>query len=380
MKSEYDVVVVGAGIAGASVAAELQRSRNVLLLEMESQPGYHSTGRSAAVFAEGYGPPSIRALTRASASFFNAPPDGFVESRLLAKRGGLFVAGENQLGQLDEMFAELSREQPELRRLDRRETCAALPLLRKGYVAGAMFDPRVSDIDVHALHQGYLRLFRALGGDLRTKTEVADLQRTGGRWRVQAGKSIFFAPVVVNAAGAWAETTGKMAGAVETGLVPKRRTALTVEAPREGNPEAWPLCLDCEEHFYLKPDAGRLLISPANEDPEMPCDVQPDELDIAICIDRIQTAFAIEIRRIENRWAGLRSFVADRAPVCGYDPQCAGFFWLAGQGGYGIQSAPALSRTAAALVVGDAIPDDILAQGLQQDAISPARLGVRRTN
>lgn len=373
MHGTFDFIVIGAGIAGASVAAELQRDASVLATEMEPRPGYHTTGRSAAVFAEAYGPPPIRALTRASYDFFMNPPDGFAQGPLLAERGALFIATESQLPVLEDLYRELSQEQP-VELLDAALVRALNPLVRDGYAAGGLFDPRSMDIDVNALHQGYLKAFRAAGGTLATNARVGSLSRADGRWTVDAGGERYVAPVVINAAGAWAEELGRMAGAIATGLTPKRRTALIVAAPAGFDCARWPLTIDVEEQFYLKPDAGRLLVSPANEDPELPCDVQPDEMDIALCIDRIETAFDIAVRSIEHKWAGLRCFVSDKAPACGFDPQAEGFFWLAGQGGYGIQSAPALSRAAAALAVSRPVPADILAQGLDLATISPRRL------
>lgn len=373
MSDSFDFVVIGAGIAGASVAAELQRHHKVLLAEMESRPGYHSTGRSAAVFAEAYGPAPIRALTRASRKFYLDPPDGFALTPLLSERGGLFVANDEQVARLDAYFDELSAEQP-VERLDASQTRALCPLLRQSYVAGGIFDPWSMDIDVSALHQGYLAAFRKRGGEIRTSSPVTGLSRSAGTWTVEMGGSRVQAAVVVNASGAWADDIGRMAGAIDIGLVPKRRTALIVSAPPAVDPGRWPLTIDMDEAFYLKPDAGRLLVSPANEDPEPPCDVQPDEMDVALCIDRIESAFDLRIGRIESKWAGLRSFVTDKSPVCGFDPRVEGFFWLAGHGGYGIQSAPALSRTAAAMACGLDFPDDILAHGLDPAAIKPERL------
>lgn len=373
MSDSFDFVVIGAGIAGASVAAELQRHHKVLLVEMESRPGYHSTGRSAAVFAEAYGPAPIRALTRASRQFYLEAPDGFASSPLLSERGGLFVANEEQVARLDGFFDELSAEQP-VERLDASQTRALCPLLRESYVAGGIFDPWSMDIDVSALHQGYLAAFRKRGGEIRTASPVTCLSHNTGGWTVEMRDHRVGAAVVVNASGAWANDVGRMAGAIEIGLVPKRRTALIVSAPPAIDPCRWPLTIDMDEAFYLKPDAGRLLLSPANEDPEQPCDVQPDEMDIALCIDRIERAFDLQVGRIESKWAGLRSFVVDKSPVCGFDPQADSFFWLAGHGGYGIQSAPALSRTAAAMACGQEVPGDILAHGLDPATIKPERL------
>lgn len=370
----FDIAVIGAGIAGASVAAELATDARVALIEMESQPGYHATGRSAAVYAPSYGPAPIRALTRASEAFFLAPPAGACDGPLLQPAPTLFVARPDQMAALAALAAELGPEATvPLELLDGAAVEAVQPLLRKGHAAGGLIDRGCSNIDVAALHQGYLRRFRALGGVLMTDAEVTGMTRTGGAWRLDSRAGPLAAAIVVNAAGAWADVVGRMAGAGTVGLMPRRRTALTIPAPAGQDISGLPLTVDAGESFYLKPDAGRLLISPANEDPEPPGDVQPDEIDIAICIDRIETAFDLRVRRIESRWAGLRSFVADKAPVAGYSGLVDGFFWLAGQGGYGIQSAPGLSRLAAALVRGDPIPADILAQGFHPDSVTPAR-------
>lgn len=372
-QTAFDVIVIGAGIAGASVAAALSPSAKVLLLEQESQPGYHTTGRSAAVYVASYGPQPIRALTRASYDFFLSPPAGFTDHPLLTPRGGLFVANADQLSALEAVYGDLSKEGP-LEWLDAPAVRAHQPLLRASYVAAGFYDPHVLDIDVHALHHGYLRQFKAAGGALATRAEVTALARRGDDWHVATGKETYSAPRVVNAAGAWADAIGQMGGAELIGLIPKRRTAMMIRAPEGMELDACPLVVGIDEEFYVKPDAGRLLISPANEDPDVPSDVQPDEMDIAICIDRVETAFDLQIRRIENRWAGLRSFVADKVPVVGYSAQADGFYWLAAQGGYGIQSAPALSRVAAAQILGVPVPADILDHGFDPKTLSPERL------
>ncbi|MCB1367476.1 MAG: FAD-binding oxidoreductase [Rhodobacteraceae bacterium] len=372
--SDFDIAVIGGGMAGASVAAELAGQARVVLLEMEAQPGYHTTGRSAALFAPSYGPGPIRALTRASEAFFHAPPDGFCTNRLITPRGILMVARADQLAALDALIAEVSAKSP-VSRLDQAGVMALNPLLREGYAAAGMFDANGQDIDVAALHQGYLRRLRGTGGEVRTKAEVTGLSRQGDFWRIATADSDIRARIVVNAAGAWADQIGQLAGAERIGLVPKRRTAMMVAAPDGQGIDTLPITVDIDEAFYLKPDAGRLLLSPADETPSPPCDAQPEEMDIAICVDRVETAFQLSVRRIENKWAGLRSFVADKSPVAGYSGQVDGFFWLAGQGGYGIQTAPALSRFAAAQILGAAVPQDILDQGLDPVALSPARLG-----
>lgn len=368
----FDVVVVGAGIAGASAAAELAADARVLLIERESQPGYHTTGRSAALFIETYGPPPIRALSRASAPFLRNPPAGFAADAILSPRDVLTVGSVDQRERVEAEFLELSARSA-LRRVSQTEALAMVPLLRPESAAAAFLEEGSADIDVHALHHGYLRRLRASGGRIETDCEVLSLERDGGGWLLGTKKGAFAAGVVVNAAGAWADELGALAGALRIGLKPKRRTAMVVAAPDGVDVGRWPAVVDVDERFYLKPDAGRLLISPADETPSPPCDAQPDELDVAICIDRIETAFDIKVARIDNRWAGLRSFVADKCPVVGFDPGPANFFWLAGQGGYGIQTSPAMARTAAALVLGRGLPADIEDQGVEAAALAPRR-------
>ena len=372
-RTSADVIVIGAGIAGASVAAELSKDARVLLLEMESQAGYHTTGRSAAVYAPIYGPKPIRAFTRASEAFFRNPPDGFTAHELFSPRSIMLMASESQMDSLAALLKEMRAEGP-VERLDAQQTKEVQPLLREGYAAGAMLDRNGQDIDVHALHQGYLRQAKALGCEMISNAEVSAMQRVAKVWKLSCGDTSYEAPVVVNAAGAWADKVGQLAQAESIGLVPKRRTALIVAAPEGIDITHLPISIDIDEKFYLKPDAGRLLISPANEDPEEPCDVQPDEMDIALCVDRIERAFDLQVRRIENRWAGLRSFVNDKCPVAGFSAKAEGFYWLAGQGGYGIQSAPALARFAAAQIKRQSIPEDILSEGLHAAAVAPQRL------
>lgn len=371
-ENRFDIIVIGAGIAGASVAAELAKEARVLLLEMESQPGYHTTGRSAAIFAPNYGPAPIRALTRASEAFFSSPPEGFAENALLSPRLVLMVARDDQSGVLDALIAEVADESI-VERLDADEVKSVQPLLRSGYACGGMLDRGGKDIDVNSLHQGFLRTFSGLDGALANRAAVTSLARSEGLWSVETAAGTFEAATVVNAAGAWADEVGALAGAEIIGLTPKRRTALIVAAPDGVEADSLPLTVDIEEEFYLKPDAGRLLISPADETPSPACDAQPEELDVAICVDRIMTAFDVSVRRIENKWAGLRSFVKDKAPVAGFSAKVDGFFWLAGQGGYGIQTAPALARFAAALILSKSVPQDILDEGLDPASIAPDR-------
>jgi D-arginine dehydrogenase len=341
---------------------------------MEEQPGHHTTGRSAAVFAEAYGNRVVRALTRASRAFLEAPPAGFSEQPLLSARGALFIASSEQLPALAALQHEVASTAGAMRSVSVEEAIARVPILRRDYVAGALLDDTAKDVDVHALHHGYLRCLRRAGGEIVTRARAVALHREGSGWRVETETGAFTSPRVVNAAGAWADEVGALAGAVRIGLSALRRTAFLVDAPRGMAISSWPLILDAEERFYFKPESGKLLASLADETPSVPCDARPEDLDIAIAIDRITRACDLRIDHVGRRWAGLRSFVADRTPVAGADPRAEGFFWLAGQGGYGIQTAPALARITSALVLGETIPADVAAQGVSVDDLSPARI------
>ncbi len=367
----YDIIVIGAGMAGASVTAELaDHGARVLLLERESQPGYHTTGRSAALYSQSYGPPAIRALTRASDAYLRDPASAFAPHPLLRQRDVVYIARADQDAALRKLRAELGDA---VETMDPATLQDRVPLLRPGYAAQALREGSAADIDVDALHQLYLRRLRAANGVLHTGAELRGLSRANGVWQVDTGTARHAAPVIVNAAGAWADEVARMAGVATIGLTPKRRTALLISPPQDCDIEDWPMIIDADEEFYAKPDAGKLLISPADETPSPPCDAQPDELDVAIAVDRFETAFDMQVRRIDHKWAGLRTFVADKSPVAGFAPEAEGFFWLAGQGGYGIQSAPALARAAAALIQGRDLPADITAQGITAAMLSPTR-------
>lgn len=368
------VLVIGAGIAGASIGYHLAPHSQVILLERESQPGAHATGRSAALFSEIYGGPLVRALSRASRAFLESPPPGFTDARLLSPRGSLFIATVDQM----EEFAAL-KSAPDVaagtRELTGEEARALVPILRAGHVATALLEPGSMDIDVHALHQGFLRGLRQAGGQVVCNAEVTALRHDGAAWSVTTTAGEFAAEVVVNAAGAWGDAVAALAGVAPLGLIPCRRTAAMVDLPPGITAEAWPMVIDAAETFYFKPDAGRLLLSPADATPTAPCDAQPEDLDVAIAVDRVETATTLELRRVGPAWAGLRTFVRDREPVAGFDGKAPGFFWLVGQGGYGIQTAPALGQAAAALVLGRQAGPGFapLPAGLDE-ALSPTRL------
>jgi D-arginine dehydrogenase len=367
-----DVVVIGAGIAGASVAAALAQTRKVIVLEREAFPGMHSTGRSAALFSEIYGSGPIRALSRASREFLYSPPQGFADAPIVRPRGALHIASAVQMAKLD-AFCALPDVAPAIRRLTAAETRAQCSVLRHDYIAGAAIETGSADVDVDVLHQGWLRQLKAMGGDLVVNAEVVRLSRRESGWRVETPDAQIDATVVINAAGAWADVIAQLAGVRTVGLQPNRRTALIVSAPDGSNSDEWPMVIDIDEQFYFRPDAGALLLSPGDETPSEPCDAQPEELDIAIAIDRVQTATTLEIHRVRRSWAGLRSFVPDRSPVVGYAPDAPGFFWLAGQGGYGIQTAPAMGKLACALVLGEPAPDELVRFGVKAHDLRPGR-------
>jgi len=369
-----DFIVVGCGIAGASAGFWLAPHGRVIVLERESQPGYHSTGRSAALFMESYGTPQVRALTMASRAFLEQPPAGFSDYPLLSPRGALMVAAPGQEELLEQHWAVLSAVAGNARRIGPGEVCALIPSFRPEKVAGGLLEPDASDMDVHAIHQGYLRGLRRAGGIVVPDAPVTALRREGGLWQVRAGGAVYEAPVVLDAAGAWADEVARLAGLAPIGLQPRRRSAMTFAPPEGVDITHWPMAIGVTEDWYFKPDAGMLLGSPANADPVDPQDVQPEELDIALAIHRIEEMTTLAIRRPARTWAGLRSFVADGDLVGGFDPRAPGFFWVAAQGGYGIQTSPAMGEACAALARGLPLPGRIAAFGLTEAMLSPARL------
>lgn len=371
---QADFLIIGGGIAGASAGYWLARHGKVVLLEREAQPGYHSTGRSAALFAESYGTPQVRALTMASRKFLESPPEGFAEHPLLSPRGAMLVASQGQEDLLQRDWLTLSATNPGMQLLSPDEAWARVPVLRKEKLIGAILDPCAADVDVHALHQGYLRGLRQQGGQIVCDAEVTAMETGGGRWTISAGSQRHSAPVVLNAAGAWADEVAHLAGVRPIGLQPRRRSAFVFAPSAPQDIAGWPLTIGIAEDWYFKPDAGLVLGSPANADPVPPQDVQPEELDIATGIFRLEQMTTLRIHRPKRSWAGLRSFVADGDLVCGFDPAAPGFFWVAAQGGYGIQTSPAMGEASAALVRGSALPERLKAFGLSEGMLSPARL------
>jgi D-arginine dehydrogenase len=342
----FDIAVIGAGMAGASTAASLSADRRVALIEAEEVAGYHTTGRSAAIWIQNYGPADVRELTRLSRPFYEAPPPGFADVALIRRRPVLMLAADSQLPDLDAALAAGTG----LRRASVREAENLVPALRPGYLAGAAIEEDAFDMDVAAIHQGFLRMLRASGGVLALRSRAGRIERRAGVWHVDTTSGTFQAPTLVNAAGAWGDEVAALAGAAPLGLRPCRRTAAVID-PSPFDVAEWPMVIDINEEWYARPEARtRLMVSPADETPSHPHDVQPEEIDVATGIDRMQRALDIPVRRVEHSWAGLRTFTPDGSLAFGWDPVVAGFFWCVGQGGYGIQTAPAAGRFVADLL------------------------------
>lgn len=369
-----DAVVVGGGIAGVSVACELAQDRSVLLLETEATLAQHTTGRSAANLLRALGNSVVRALTRAGADLFASPPDGF-DGPLLTSRPAVWIAGHERADRLREFAAGVASDTSGLEELTEDEARTCAPFLRPGWTSLGLLDRSAMDIDVSNLHQGYVRGLRRRGGVIRPNSQVVVLAWKEGTWNIElAGGGSVRAPLLVNAAGAWADSVAAMAGARPLGLRPLRRTAFTVPAPeRFGTTNDLPSVRDVDESFYVKPEGPQFLCSPADETPSDPCDAKPEELDVARAIERINEATLLEVRSVRSQWAGLRTFAIDRSPVLGMDPRVPGFLWLAGQGGFGIQTAPGLAIAAASIVRTGDLPQTLRRSGLTVDDLSPAR-------
>ncbi len=366
---DCDVCVVGGGLAGLSVAAELAASRRVVVLEREAHFAVHATGRSAALFAPSYGNTVVRALTRASRGFYLGSHEGVP---LTTPRGALFVAMRSQADQLDALELELRGVASAITLLDEAETLKKCPALLAAQVHGSLWDEDARDIDVGTTVAHYVRRLRELGGVSRRDAEVIEIRRDGGRWILRTPQQVVHAPVVVNASGAWADEVATRAGIVSQQLQPMRRTALRVQAG-QWDCAGWPCVIDVDEQWYFRPDAGALLLSPADETPSVPCDAQADDYDVAVAIDRVESVTQLRFGRPLSVWAGLRTFAPDRSPVVGFDAHAPGFYWLAGQGGYGIQMAPALARLAAAQILDQPPPVELVDQGVDTRQLAPRR-------
>eukprot|EP00823_Brevimastigomonas_motovehiculus_P008241 TRINITY_DN751_c0_g1_i1.p1 TRINITY_DN751_c0_g1~~TRINITY_DN751_c0_g1_i1.p1 ORF type:complete len:403 (-),score=78.32 TRINITY_DN751_c0_g1_i1:302-1510(-) len=382
-----DCVIVGGGIAGGSAGYFLTKAgKRVAIVERENIPGYHSSGRSAALFRTHAtaGPATVK-LIGAARSFFLNPPAGFSEQPLLTPRGVILVGRDHQKNSVQKNYDALKPLVPETRLVDEKEALTMCPAFVPGKGLHGVTDPNAMDIDVHSLLQGYLRGFKAHGGKVYVNAECLSLERNkeDTMWTMTTKAGVFQAPVVINASGAWGDKVAQLAGVRPLGLVPKRRTVIVFEAPAPFTAQQmarWPFVLDADSQFYFKPDGQNIWACPMDQTPMQPCDVQPDELDIAICVDRMQAATTFVPKRILNKWSGLRSFVSDGHPVCGFDPHVKGFFWLVGQGGFGMQTSPSLGQITACLSMGKPIPQRLRDTGLTEDMLSPKRLAAKNSS
>ncbi|MGA7272241.1 MAG: FAD-binding oxidoreductase [Acidimicrobiia bacterium] len=372
MSEPFEVAVIGGGIAGVSAAFELASTHKVVLVEAEENLAHHSTGRSAALFFENYGAEAIRPLTLASRPFLSSPHPDLTDVPLMRPRGAMWIARPDQAGELDQIAEEGRRTGGDPVQLTPSEACRRVPVLIEQRLAGGLWEPDPMDLDVAALHQAYVRGLRARDGRILTSAPVSSVEERGIDWLVQAGPHELTATTIVDAAGAWGDEVAELAGVEPVGLTPMRRTAFMVA----GDPawSDWPMVVNVDHDFYFKPDGSQLLCSPADETPSPPCDARPEMTDVALAIERINEATTLEIRSVRSQWAGLRTFAPDRAMVIGPEPSAPGFFWLVGQGGTGIQTAPAAATLLAAQVRGEPLPAQLDQAGVDPHRLGPARL------
>ena len=369
-----DFAVIGAGMAGASIAYELSKQgASVIVLETEAHAAYHTTGRSAAFYSTAYGNDTVRKITLASYDFYQNPPTGFCEHPMLKDFGALYIANKHQLDSLHKLYHQVHPRVQNVELVERDFVLSKVPQLKSDYVNAGLWEPDSKEIDVATLLMGYIKSAKNHGCEFFFNRCVSSLSYKKNHWFIQADQQHYQAKNIINAAGAWSDKIAQLAGAKTVGLIPKQRNICIAKSPDDLEANRWPLVLDVDDTFYFKPDGGNILITPADEIPVEPIDAFPDDECIAVGIERFQQAMNVEIKHLIRKWAGLRSFVADRSPVVGPDPHVKGLFWLAGQGGYGIQMAPALARIGASLALDNRIPEDLESLGLELDSITPTR-------
>jgi D-arginine dehydrogenase len=371
----YDIAIIGGGIAGASLAHFISGQRSVLMFEREAFHGYHSSGRSAAEFTRRFHAPLVGKLAIASAQFLMNAPQGFCETPLLIPRGNLLVADAEKAAHLHEVFKREAASGGEIvmQRMD--EALARVPFLDPDVIKAAFYDPDCFDVEAESLLQGFVKSARRRGAEIKTGCEVLSAKHNGGAWEIATNHGAFSAKTLVNAAGAWADVIAKVCGVRPLGIIPYRRTAINVDLPEGIDANALPEVNEIDEAWYFKPDAGRLLVSPADATQSGPCDAQPEDLDVAYAVHYLEEATTLEVKSVAHKWAGLRTFSKDRLPVVGFDKDQPAFFWLAGQGGYGIQSSPALGDYAASLLQKADVSDGLRKAGLTGKEFLPQRFG-----
>ena len=376
MKSDF--LIIGGGVAGLSLAWRLGKLGRVILLEREEATGYHSSGRSATYFHFGIGNRPVRLLTKASRAFFVSPPRGFSDTELATSAPALMVVRQGQEEIFEKNLAEMATVTGTSRSVSQDEMRALVPALKLGTegITHGILDPAAARLDGHALMMGYARGLRSSGGEVVTNAEVTGIARSGADWQVRTAKGSFAAPVLINAAGAWADTVAQIACVRPLGLTPLRRTIISFDPQGPLDVRKWPLVRSLANEFYFLPEGARLLASPADETPSAPCDAQPDDYDVALAAWWIEEITTLKVSRVLHKWAGLRTFSADRVPVAGFAPDAPGFFWFAGQGGYGLQTAPAMAEAAAALISDTPWPEQLQLLGLHPGDLLPQRFMV----
>ncbi len=371
---QYDYLIIGAGIAGAALACRLAPHGRVGLFEQEAFAGYHASGRSTATLVRSYGGPITRTLTFSSESFFSSPPEGFSDLALLRPRGNLRIGRREDRALLERDFAACSPLVPDLQLIGQAEALKLCPVLRPPFAEIALYEPGACDMDVEALLQGYLRAARRHGAIFHSNAKVIAINPLASGWRIRTANVEARAAILINAAGAWADEVARGAGLKGLGITPRRRTVVCIRPEKAPEFHHWPLVRNAQESFYFKPFNGNLLVTPADETPSPPCDSQAEEIDLATAMARLREATYLNARNIHSSWAGLRSFVSDDAPVIGFDKAHPGFFWAAGFGGSGVQTSPAASLAAAALLTSQPWPEDLALAGLTPELLSPSRL------
>ncbi|MEY4900425.1 MAG: hypothetical protein RI895_847 [Actinomycetota bacterium] len=371
--TNFDAIVIGGGIAGASIGYELSTDRSVCMLEMEDALAFHTTGRSAATFLEALGTDQIRGLTTGSRAFLENPPE-MIESAPLSPLPLLMYAKHGRSAAIKDFYEAVNRWVPNSSLLDASQVISYCPVMREDHVESGFYDPNAMELDVQAIHQGYVRGFRTNGGEIKRSEKVISLSREAGIWKIgtSAGNT-YNAPIVINATGAWGDEVAKLAGVTQCGLVPKVRTIFMVNSPSGEETKDLPIVGDIDGAYYFKPEGNQFLVLPMDQTPSAPCDASPDELEIARALDELNEATTINAKSVNSTWGGLRTFVADENPVIGFDPEAEGFFWMVGQGGYGIQTSPAVARLSAALVRQQGVPEDLISRGVQASALAPGR-------
>jgi D-arginine dehydrogenase len=371
----HDIAIIGGGIAGASLAHFISGARSVLMLEREAFHGYHASGRSAAEFTRRFHAPEVGKLAVASAAFLLDAPRGFSDFPLLVPRGNLLVADAEKGAHLQSVFRREAASGGEILPQSMDEALARVPFLDPDVIKAAFYDPDCYDVEVESLLQGFVKSARNQGAEIRTGRQLLSASHNGAHWELETNLGAFSAKILVNAAGAWADSTALLCGVKPLGIIPYRRTAISVDLPQGFNAGALPEVNEIDEVWYFKPDAGRLLVSPADATLSEPCDAQPEDLDVAYAVHYLEEATTLTVTSVAHKWAGLRSFAPDRLPVVGFDKDQPAFFWLAGQGGYGIQSSPALGDYAACLLRQGELSDVLRNAGLTGVEFPPGRFG-----